>query len=125
HPLRQRAMVDLRAAIAAAAAVAMGADRTRLVYSAAVDDARHRHARCGELSRRHQQLSVGLDRALGGGALACRLAVSRGTHGLDPCLCWYSFLAPHQDLVSRLAALSVRLCLAVAGACARRLRRRG
>src|SRR5271166_5876481 len=60
-----------------------------------------------------------------------RLAVARscasdcGVDSLDPCLRGNAFLAPHQALVSALAAVLVRVRFAVAGFGACRFPRRG
>ena len=122
--LRQRAVVDLCAAVAALVAVAMGPDRARPDDSALADASCHRHAHRREPARRQSHLPVGPALPLAGVARARRRADARRAHGMDPCLCRHSFLAPHQTLVSRLAALSVRTSLAVADAGAGRLRRR-
>ena len=122
-PLRQCVVFDLHPPDAPLAAVAMGADRARLIYSVVADVARARHPARRNLPRRVRQLSVGFAEALGGGAVVQRGAGARGAHGMDARVRRDLFLAPHQGRVPRLAALFVCLRLAAADAGAGRLRR--
>ena len=122
--LRQCAVVDLCAAVAAACALAMDAGGARPFHSAFADEPRHGHRRRRQHAGRRRQLPIRADRALGGGAVACDRADACGADGLDARLHRHSFLAAHQAGLRALAAVSTRFRLAAASVRAGRLCRR-
>ena len=119
--LRQCAVVDLCAAVAAACALAMDASGTRPFHSASAHEPRHGHRRRRQHAGRGRQLPIRADRALGGSAVARDRADACGADGLDARLHRHSLLAASQAGLCALAALSVRFRVAAAGVRAGRL----